>query len=167
MDAIIQSIAELSNSPNARAGAKKVIILLTDGTPSQSPLMEPPSEMKSWCQSNNHAVGDNTKNTVCASKYAQSTTGTIVPAKTCSSMDWLCSANAELKPLGATVITVGVNAATYMDSYFISVASDPSNYLKIANVNSGNLEGKKKKNFFLSFFFFSFFFPQRLSMVPP
>jgi hypothetical protein len=140
MDAILQSIAELSNAANARPGAKKVIILLTDGTPSQSPLMELPSGIKSWCQSNGHAVGDNTKNTVCASKYAQSTTGPVIPKKTCSSMDWMCSAMEELTPLGATVITVGVNAASYMDQFFQDVASDVSLYLKITNINSGNLE---------------------------
>ena len=48
-----------------------------------------------------------------------------------------------LKGLDATVVTVGVNVGGYsgatLDAHFREVASDPSLYLKIADINDGSV----------------------------
>ena len=58
---------------------------------------------------------------------AQSTTGPIIPASTCGTYSYMCQEYAELHPLGATVVTVGVNVGGYsgaaLDVHFKEVAS--------------------------------------------
>ena len=77
-------------------------------------------------------------------QLAQSTTGPIIPANTCGTYSYMCQETAELHPLGATVVTVGVNVGGYsgaaLDVHFKDVASRDDLYLKIEDINGPGLD---------------------------
>jgi hypothetical protein len=56
----------------------------------------------------------------------------------------MCQETAELHPLGATVVTVGVNVGGYsgaaLDAHFKDVASRDDLYLKIEDINGPGLD---------------------------
>ena len=138
--AMVEAISKLSVAP-ARDDAKKVIILMTDGQPTGSEAL--PGQMTSFCQSSGHTVVSREQMVVCTSKFAQSASYNTVPAKTCGTYSYGCNAHNALKGLDATVVTVGVNVGGYsgaaLDAHFREVASDPSLYLKIADINDGSV----------------------------
>ena len=138
--AMVEAISKLSVAP-ARDDAKKVIILMTDGQPTGSEGL--PSGMLSYCQGRGLRVSSREDMVVCTSKFAQSASYNTVPAKTCGTYSYGCNAHNALKGLDATVVTVGVNVGGYsgatLDAHFREVASDPSLYLKIADINDGSV----------------------------
>ena len=140
LSAMVEAISKLSVAP-ARDDAKKVIILMTDGQPTGSEAL--PGQMTSFCQSSGHTVVSREQMVVCTSKFAQSASYNTVPAKTCGTYSYGCNAHNALKGLDATVVTVGVNVGGYsgaqLDAHFREVASDPSLYLKIADINDGSV----------------------------
>ena len=143
--AMLGGMGVLSNAPPRADGAiaRKVIILATDGTPNGQEAL--PSAMQSWCQSNGHPVSSRQDMVVCTSKYAQSTSAPTIPAKTCGMFSYGCAAYEALDPLDATVVTVGVNINGYsgaaLETHFKEVASDPTLFLKIDDINGPNLDG--------------------------
>ena len=138
--AMVEAISKLSVAP-ARDDAKKVIILMTDGQPTGSEGL--PSGMLSYCQGRGLRVSSREDMVVCTSKFAQSKSYNTIPAKTCGTYDYMCNAHAALKGLDATIVTVGVNVNGYsgakLADHFKEVASDPSLFLKIENINDGSV----------------------------
>lgn len=125
---MVKAISELSNSPLSRADAKKVIVLMTDGGPTGNEAM--PSGMQSWCQQYPQRLSVSTRHdmVVCTSKFAQSKYAPTQPAKNCGSQSsYLCQGHGELKPLDATVVTVGINVGGYsgakLDKDFKEIAT--------------------------------------------
>ena len=95
---------------SSRPDARKVIIIATDGDPSGNEGL--PDEVNNWCLSKGMSMPDSEGRVVCLSKYAQedplTTTAQNAPAETgCSSWGGYCQP--ALRPLGATVVTVGIN----------------------------------------------------------
>ena len=103
----------------------KVIIIMTDGSPQES---VPYRRVVQHCQS----IGITTRRArlsckLSLSKYAQSTTGTPAPAGTGYLKD-TC-----MEPLGALVITVGINVGQdqSLRDHFKAVASAPDKFLDV------------------------------------
>ena len=125
-----------------RPDARKVIILATDGQPTGNELL--PNEIRTWCQSKAMTLYSREDSVLCMSKYAQSTTAAGAPntpaAIGCNSWNYCSPA---MEPLEATVVTVGINVRTnnvLLNNHFKEVASDPSLYIPVTDVNGGNLD---------------------------
>ena len=132
-----------------RPDAKKVIILATDGDPTGDESI--PDAIKQWCQRKALTLYSREDHVLCMSKYAQATTNIVTgvnigapfsPAASTSCYSWQFCPPA-MEPLGATIVTVGINVRTSntaLNQHFTEVASDPSLYIPVTDVNGGNLD---------------------------
>lgn len=133
------AIGELLDPTYGRPDASKVIILATDGSPTGSQQL--PTEVSSWCQTQGLQLYSREDTVVCISRYAQSTTAPDTPAEAIGMCPYgFC--HKELKAMGATVVTVGVNVAATdtKSAHFKDVASDPSLYIPISDISGAGLD---------------------------
>jgi Mg-chelatase subunit ChlD len=123
-----------------RADARKVLILATDGQPTGHEGL--PQPIVQWCQQNALTLYSREDHVLCLSRYAQSSTAPSAAPENCGPYDYgYCSP--QLEPIMAKVVTVGINVGatnTLLNNHFTEVASEPSLYIPITDVNGGKLD---------------------------
>ena len=131
-----------------RPDARKVLIIATDGQPTGNEAL--PSEIQRWCQSKAMTLYDREDHVLCMSKYAQASLLTVsnlngapsAPGENCGTYHYGYCQPA-LQPIEATIVTVGINVRANnaaLNDHFRAVASDPSLYIPVTDVNGGNLD---------------------------